>query len=218
MSVDLFETFYTLIGAWKDAGHAKLPPKVRREMRPVVAKIAWNSALQTAHREVAKDPKHDHKWRVTVAAANATFLAEGDPIPVTYLPDYPAPYDHMNASLRRKAEQALEQRKRNLSRYRQTAEDLYERWIKWTGEVDSDLTKRQVEVDQYIERQHREAGQRAEERRAEQVQQIRQAQAASRRKADAELQRLRDETQTRRESFERGLDAEAKARRGRETP
>jgi hypothetical protein len=135
---------------WPQAGYPKIPPAVRRRAQSVIARVAWDRAIEKAKAEL---PRSTYDWPSKVArnAWRATIPQDERVYSLSVLTQ-PLPFDAMTAHLQRFAMKALERRAKEKTQSHTSDEVAYEVWMDWAKLSDSAYFTRQTEVALLIRR------------------------------------------------------------------
>ncbi|MBU6287412.1 MAG: hypothetical protein KGS10_04515 [Chloroflexi bacterium] len=130
---------------WPQAGYPKIPPAVRRRAQSVIARVAWDRAIEKAKAEL---PRSTYDWHSKVArnAWNATIPQDERVYSLSVL-THPYPFDATTAYLQRMAMKAIERRVKEITQSHTSDEAVYERWMEWAKLSDSHYFKAQTAAD-----------------------------------------------------------------------
>lgn len=130
---------------WPEAGYPKMPPAVRRRVQTVIARVAWNRAIEKAESEIS-ETTYDRPTIVARSAWRATIPIFGPAYSISVLA-WPHRFDQMTRFLKRMAMKAIERRVKENNQSHTSDETVYEIWMEWAKLSDSLYFTRQTEVD-----------------------------------------------------------------------
>lgn len=130
---------------WPQAGYPKIPPAVRRRAQSVIARVAWDRAIEKAESEL---PRSTYNWP-SIVARNAwrETIPQDERVYNLDVLIQPYSFHEMTDYLQRSAMRALEQRVKQNNHYHTSDEAVYERWMEWAKLSDSLYFKAQTAAD-----------------------------------------------------------------------